>query len=104
MENKNNIPVGEENLEAVAGGAGDGAMKNCYFTPTGAVRSCEGGTGRLYAQCASNCHGLLVCCCHGHRDNQCVDKWHIIDPVSRELLPISLGNHTRKRPSNNYNT
>jgi len=61
----------------------------------------ENGKRELYAQCASKCIGVIPCWCHGK--DHCVDKWHAVDPKTRELLPFGYANHDRKKPGNGYN-
>jgi len=104
MENKNNTPVSEENLENVTGGSDDGmAILKCFFTPTGFEKYTEQyQINGMYAQCASDCVGLIPCRCFGK--NHCVDKWHLIDDGTRALLPADFSNHNSKKPSNGYNT
>jgi len=70
----------------------------CYFTVK------PGASPRVHKEvysleCGSNCWG---CACH--RKEWCVDRMHQIASVSNRLLPSNKANHSKKLPSNNYNT
>ena len=100
MENKNNTPISEENLETVSGG-NLGVLAGCYFTPTGNIRTV--GT-KVEAECASECHHLPISRCPCWNKDHCVGKWHTIDSETSELSPVSFSNHKQKKPGNSYNT
>jgi len=89
MENKNNTPVSEENLENVAGGLF--GVHGCWFKPTGKVRTVDSKTE---AECAARCFELAFCVCHGK--DHCVDKWHAIDARHHLLIPFDFSNHEAK--------
>ena len=94
MENKNNTPVSEENLENVAGGLFL-ATTGCWFKPTGKVRTVG---SKMEAECAKECWSLGYCYCHGK--DHCVDRWHTIDPDSRLLAPLDLYIHKIRNVEN----
>ena len=95
--------INEEQLAEVAGG-GAGLAGNCYFQPTGNVRFIEHGgvATKVEAECSAICKSVFNCKCH--REKHCVDKWHLINPETRELLPAGYSNHQQKKPCNGYDT
>jgi len=101
MENKNNTPVSEENLEEVTGGTGGGIiLTGCFFQPNGNIQVFD---NKLRAQCRATCLGIELCRCHGKA--HCVNKWHDIDEDTKELLPKGTQyRHDQKKPENGYNT
>ena len=102
-ENNEAKKVGEEELEQVAGGSGDG--EKCFFYPKGLDASFYEKQGAdpsyVWLKCTYSGAGCWGCACHGRP--HCVDCWHKVEAsTDARLLPRSFANHGLKSFTKNY--